>query len=75
MQSLNVGVPLLVKDSATGKFKLTIGVKKTANLATVPFADFPMNAAGMTSTINAQGKLEFVFPVLENVSIFRLQAQ
>jgi len=68
-------VPLLVKDSATGNFKLTISVQKSPNLATVPFSAFPMNGAGMTSTINAQGKLEFVFPVLEKVSIFRLQAQ
>jgi hypothetical protein len=75
IQDLNVGTPLLVKDSASGNFKLTIGVKKTADLATTPFADFPMNGAGMSSTINAQGKLEFVFPVSENVSIFRLQAQ
>jgi hypothetical protein len=74
IQTLNVGTPLLVKDSATGNFKLTIGVKKTANLATTPFADFPMNGAGMSSVINAQGKLEFVFPVTDNAAFFRLES-
>ena len=75
VQALNVGVPLLTKDPATGKFKLTIGVKKSTNLATVPFSDFPMNGAGVTTTINAQGKLEFVFPVTDNAAFFRVQAQ
>lgn len=75
VQSLNVGVPLLVKDSATGKFKLTITVRKSADLATTPFAIFPMNGAGMTSVINAQGMLEFTFPAPGNAAFFRLESQ
>jgi hypothetical protein len=74
VQSLNVGVPLLVKDSATGKFKLTIAVRKSPNLATTPFSLFPMNGAGMTSTINAQGTLDFVFPAPGNAAFFRLES-
>jgi hypothetical protein len=34
-----------------------------------------MNGADMTSVINAQGKLEFVFPVSDNAAFFRVQAQ
>jgi hypothetical protein len=75
VQALNVGVPLLTKDAVTGKFKLTIEVTKSTNLATVPFTAFPMNGAGMTTTINAQGKLEFVFPVTDNAAFFRVQSQ
>jgi hypothetical protein len=74
VQSLNVGVPLLVKDAATGKFKLTITVRKSPNLATTPFTLFPMNGTGMTSTINAQGTLDFVFPAPGNAAFFRLES-
>lgn len=74
VKALNVDVPLLAKDPATGKFKLTIGVKKSNSLATVPFSDFPMNGAGMTSVINAAGKVEFVFPVSDSTAFFRLES-
>ena len=74
VQALNVGVPLLTKDTVTGKFKLTIGVRKTTNLAQ-PFLDFPMTGAGTTTAINAAGKLEFQFPVSDNAAFFRLQSQ
>ncbi len=74
VQALNVGVPLLTKDAATGKFKLTLGVKKTTNL-TQPFIDFPMNGVGMTTVINAAGKLEFQFTVPDNAAFFRVQSQ
>src|SRR5262249_13832621 len=74
VQTLNMGVPLLTKEAGTGKFKLTIGVKKTTDLS-LPFADFPMNAAGSTTTINAQGNLEFEFTVPDNAAFFRVLAQ
>ena len=69
---LNVGVPLLTKDAGTGKFKLTIGIQKTANLTT-PFAAFPFTAPD--TTINAQGNIEFLFTVPGNAAFFRVQAQ
>ena len=56
------------------KFKLTIGVRKTTNLAQ-PFLDFPMTGAGTTTAIHAAGKLEFQFPVSDNAAFFRLQSQ
>ena len=49
VQAMNVGVPLLTKDIATGKFKLTIGIQQTPNLTTTPFADFSVNGTGMTT--------------------------
>ena len=75
VQALNVGVPLLTKDTTTGKFKLTIGVTKSTNLVTVPFTAFPMNSAGFTTIINAAGKLEFQFTVPDNAAFFRVQSQ
>ena len=75
VQALNVGAPLLTKNAVTGKFTLTMEVKKSTNLANVPFAAFPMNGAGMTTVINAQGKVEFVFPSTDNAAFFRVQAQ
>lgn len=71
VQALNVGTPLIQKDAA-GKFKLTIGVKKTTNLGTVPFTDFSMTGTGKTTTINAAGKLDFVFPSTDNAAFFRV---
>jgi hypothetical protein len=73
VQALNVGVPLLTRDAETGRFKLTIGVQKTTDLA-LPFADFPMNGAGSTTIINGGGKLEFQFTVPDDAAFFRLQA-
>ncbi len=74
VRALNVGVPLLTKDAATGKFKLTIGVTKTTNLMQ-SFLAFPMTGAGVTTVINGAGKLEFEFTVPDNAAFFRLQAQ
>jgi hypothetical protein len=62
VQALNVGVPLIQRDPATGVIKLTIGVKETTDLS-LPFTDFPMNAPGTDTFINPQGKLEFEFTV------------
>ena len=54
--------------------RLDNGVKETTNLL-LSFADFPMNAPGTDTFINAQGKLEFEFTVPDNTAFFRLEAQ
>ena len=72
VQTLNVGVPLLTKNAATGLFKLTLAVQKAPNLLT-PFAPFPFVPA--QTVINAQGNLEFEFSAPGNASFFRVQAQ
>ena len=73
-QALNVGVPLLVKNPSTGKFKLTMGVQKSNNLST-PFTAFPMNTVGTNTTINAAGKLEFEFTSPDNAAFFRIESK
>ena len=71
VQALNVGTPLLTRDAGSGQFKLTIGVKKTTAL-TQPFTDFPLVAP--QTSINAQGKLEFLFTVPGNAAFFRVES-
>ena len=70
VQALNIGTPLLISD-ASGQFKLTIGVEKATDL--IHSNPFPMTAP--QTTINAQGKLEFQFSVLDDAAFFRVQAQ
>ena len=71
VQALHVGTPLLAKDSATGKFKLTIGVEKSTNLVNFSPMAIPVGAA----TINAQGKMEFEFTSPDNAAFYRLESR
>ena len=71
VQALHVGTPLLAKDSATGKFKLTIGVEKSTNLVNFSPMAIPVGAA----TINAQGKMEFEFTSQDNAAFFRIESR
>ena len=56
---------------APGQFKLTIGVKKSTDLDN--FFPFPMTAP--ETSINTEGKLEFLFTVPDDAAIFRLEAE
>jgi hypothetical protein len=67
VQSLNVGTPLLAKNPATGKFKLTVGVEKSTNL--VNFTPMPIPGSAV---INSQGKMEFEFTSADNAAFFRV---
>jgi hypothetical protein len=71
VQALHVGTPLLAKDSATGKFKLTIGVEKSTNLVNFSPMAIPVGSA----TINAQGKMEFQFTSPDNAAFYRLESR
>ena len=71
LQNLNVGVPLLQRDSATGEFTLTIGVDQSTNLTN--WTPLPMTAP--QTIINSQGKVEFRFTTPNNAAFFRLQTQ
>lgn len=71
VQALNVDVPLLTRNPATGEFKLTFGLEKSTNLTN--FAPFPMSAP--QSTINTQGKLEYLFTSPDSASFYRVQAK
>ncbi|MBS0658475.1 MAG: choice-of-anchor D domain-containing protein [Verrucomicrobia bacterium] len=74
IQDLNVGIPLLTRNPTTGRFTLKVGVKQSPNLATTPFADFPLNTPGTTAVINGAGQLEFDFPASGNAAFFRVQS-
>ena len=71
VQDLYIETPLIVQDLATGKWKLTIGVKKSTNL--IDYTPLPFVHEG--TAINAQGKLEFDFTVPERSAFFRLHAR
>jgi hypothetical protein len=71
VQALNVGTPLLAKDSVSGKFKLTIGVEKSTNLVNFSPMAIPVGAA----TINAQGKMEYEFSAPDNAAFYRLESR
>jgi hypothetical protein len=70
VQALHVGTPLLAKDLASGKFKLTIGVEKSTNLVNFSPMAIPVGAA----TINAQGMMEFQFTSPDNAAFYRLES-
>lgn len=70
VQALNMDVPLLTRNPATGEFKLTFGLEKSTDLG--GFTPFPLNPP--QTTINAQGKLEFLFTVPDTAAFFRVQA-
>jgi FG-GAP repeat len=71
VQALYVGTPLIQRNPATGVFTLTIGIEKSADL--INYAPFPFTSPG--TTINAQGKLEFMFDVPDNAAFFRLETR
>jgi hypothetical protein len=71
VQALNVGAPLLSRDAVTGKFTLTLALKKSADLAT--YQPFPFTDPG--TTINGQGQLEFEFAAPGNAAFFRVEAR
>jgi hypothetical protein len=71
VQALNVGTPLLQRDSSTGAFTLTIGVAKSADL--VHFSPFSITAPQIN--VDGQGRVQVQFTVPDNAAFFRLQAQ
>lgn len=72
VQALHVGTPLISRDVATGKFKLTLGLKKTTTLSPTNWLAFPFIGAG--TSVNGQGGLEFEFIATDNAAFFRLKA-
>lgn len=71
VQALNANAPLLTRNPATGKFKLTLGIGKSTDLT--HFTPFPFTAP--ETSINGQGKLEFEFTAPDNAAFFRLEAE
>ena len=66
-----MGTPLLAKDPVSGKFKLTIGAKKSTDLTTYT----PLPFSSGEATINGQGAMEFQFTSPDNAAFFRLESK
>lgn len=60
---------LLTKDQASGKFKLTIGAMKSADLSTYS----PLSFLKGETTVNSRGEMEFTFSSPGNAAFFRLK--
>jgi hypothetical protein len=60
--------PLLARDPGTGQFKIVIGLERSTDLQS--FVPFPMTEP--QTSINPQGKLEFLFTVPGDTAFFRL---
>jgi hypothetical protein len=72
LQALHPSTPLISRNPATGKFKLTMDWKKSTNLA--DFFDFPA-PVGSSVSINPQGDVEFEFPSIDNAAFFRIEVE
>ena len=71
VRALNVDVPLLSKDPATGQFKLTLGIQKSVSLSGWE----PLPFTSTETTINTQGQVEFLFTAPGNAAFFRVEAR
>ncbi|MEK0451710.1 MAG: hypothetical protein RL088_3978 [Verrucomicrobiota bacterium] len=71
VQALHVGTPLISRNPVSGKFKLTIGVRKSTDL--IGFSSFPMTAPQIQ--LNGTGELEFEFDSGDNAAFFRLESR
>lgn len=69
VRALNIDVPLIQKDAGTGQFKLTLGLEKSTNLSS--FNAFPFSAP--QTTVNGQGKIEFLFTSPDGAAFFRVK--
>ncbi len=72
MQALYPGTPLLSKDAATDRFKVTTRWKKSTDLT--QFLDFPA-PAGSSVSINPSGRIEFNFALPDKAAFFKLDQE
>jgi hypothetical protein len=72
LQALHPSTPLIGRDPATGRFKLTMDWKKSTDLSA--FLDFPA-PAGSSVSISPQGDIEFEFPSSDNAAFFRIEME
>ena len=71
VHALHIGTPLIARDPTTGDFKLTLGMKKSANL--LDWDNFPFTSPG--TTINEEGGIEFNFKDNDKAAFFRLETR
>ena len=73
LQTLHPGTPLIARDPATGRFRLTLDWQRTTNLSAA-FEDFPAPPAS-TVTIAPSGDVIFEFPDSSPTVFYRLRAE
>lgn len=71
VQALHAPTPLIARDSATGRFKLTLDWMKSTDLMT--YGDFPASPAEVT--VNPSGDIEFDFEDTSDAAFFRLEVE
>lgn len=71
IRGLNVETPILTRNPATGKFKLTLRVAQSADLR--HFYPFPMTAPQIG--INGQGEVEFEFEAVADEQFYRVESR
>ncbi len=69
--SQHPGTPMLLRDSATGRFTLDLSFQKSENLGS--FSPFPFVAPQMS--FQPDGTLRFLFTPLDDAAFFRVVAQ
>ena len=68
LKNLQVGTPVITKDTVSGKWKLTVGLQKSTDLTN--YTAFPFISSG--TTVNSSGEVEFLFTVPEDSAFFRV---
>jgi hypothetical protein len=69
IQALNIDVPLIVRNPATGQCTLTLGVQRSSDLRHLD--PFPLNA--LQITVSPQGKIQVTFSSPASASFFRVE--
>lgn len=67
VQALHADTPLIQRDSESGQF--TLGLEKATNL--VDFTPIPFLAPN--TTVNGDGKIEFLFTPSDDAAFYRLE--
>lgn len=71
VHTLHIGTPLLARDPTSGDFKLTVGMKKSADL--LDWTAFPFTHPG--TILNSEGKIEFTFKSTDQAAFFRIESR
>ena len=71
LQALKIDAPVISRDSASGRFKLSLGLQKSADLT--QFTALPFSSG--TVVQRADGKIEFSFAPEEPSAFFRLECE
>lgn len=71
VHTLHIDTPLLARDPETGRFKLTLGMKKSADL--LDWTEFSFTSPN--TTLNTEGEIEFNFEGADAAAFFRIESR